>query len=385
MILYLIHSTLSLILFLLVYHLMLERERVHQFNRYYLILSLIFSLTVSLIPAGLNGGLVGWFSLVPLTEEVSAVQGSFQTVSADSSELVQTENRTLVSPLYLVAALYGAVTLWLLANLLIRIKLLLMKVKRHPRIVDEGADIILLKEPTIPFSFHHYIFVNDDQYRSGEIDRMVLLHEKAHVREHHTADILLVELMRIVFWFNPFIYLYKSAIRLNHEYLADQAVVAESERIRDYQNLLFETVNTPTSGYPISRFNESMIRKRLIMMNRSSSGKIVLLKKMLIVPLVVISLALFGCEPTSSDTNPETLLKRTVKLEIQKSGHVKLDGEQYHLYQLESILGDLTNSATLLLDVEVQPETTFGVVNDVQQILRDNHAYRINYSVQEES
>src|SRR5690625_3292345 len=103
MILYLIHSTLSLTLFLLVYHLMLERERVHQFNRYYLIFSLIFSLIVPLIPAGLNGGLVGWFSLVPKTEIVSAGEGSFQTVSAVSAEPVQSENRTLVSPLYLVA------------------------------------------------------------------------------------------------------------------------------------------------------------------------------------------------------------------------------------------------------------------------------------------
>jgi hypothetical protein len=99
--------------------------------------------------------------------------------------------------------------------------------------------LVLIEEKIAPFSFWNYIFLNKSIYQTKGIESDILLHELTHVKQKHTWDILFVELFLIVFWWNPILYLYKKAIQLNHEFLADREVLAHTQ-VPTYQQLLLQ-------------------------------------------------------------------------------------------------------------------------------------------------
>jgi len=99
-----------------------------------------------------------------------------------------------------------------------------------------------MNQPMAPFSFFSTIFVHDMDYEKEQIPQAVLLHELAHTRQKHSFDMIFIELLQILFWFNPLILLYKRAMRLNHEYLADAAVLQAKTDLFAYQNQLLNNV-----------------------------------------------------------------------------------------------------------------------------------------------
>jgi hypothetical protein len=129
------------------------------------------------------------------------------------------------------------------------------------------------------------VFVNAEDYKNGRITKELLLHEFAHITQRHSLDIIFVELLQIMFWFNPLILLYKKAIRLNHEYLADSAVLNADIDLSGYQKLLLNFVFRNNSIYLASSFNYSLTKKRLLMMTKNNSSKMAMLKKIAVIPL----------------------------------------------------------------------------------------------------
>lgn len=131
------------------------------------------------------------------------------------------------------------------------------------------AKIALIENLTTSHSFWNTIFLNKNDYEDQEIDSKILTHELVHVKQKHTADVLFIELLLVVFWFNPVLYLYRRAIKLNHEFLADEGVVHQSEQVHEYQIILLNQA----SGYNYSfasRFNYLITKKRLIMMTKKT-------------------------------------------------------------------------------------------------------------------
>ena len=97
----------------------------------------------------------------------------------------------------------------------------------------KGIRFALLDYPVDPFSFLRIIFLNKQDYIENRIAVNVLRHEFEHVRQTHSYDIIFFEILQIVFWFNPMLFIYKWAARINHEYLADEAVIRSSSRHGD--------------------------------------------------------------------------------------------------------------------------------------------------------
>jgi beta-lactamase regulating signal transducer with metallopeptidase domain len=102
----------------------------------------------------------------------------------------------------------------------------------------QGKKITLLNKKVSPFSFFRTIYINEGAYISGEIDNDLILHETAHASQLHSLDILFMELIQIFYWFNPFVYLFKRLIKVNHEFLADEFVIKSGSDKIEYSNKL---------------------------------------------------------------------------------------------------------------------------------------------------
>ncbi len=229
---YLIKVVLCQVILFLFYHFFLAKEKIHQFNRFYLIFSLLFSVIIPLIkiPAYFPTALD--FSPLILTEESQVVQPSIadQTPSFSFSKWV-----TL---LYISAFLFF--TFRMIRNLF-HINLIAMVDKK---IVCKGYEIILTESEILPYSFLKRIFINRKEYESGKISDELLMHEVYHIQQQHSIDLIIAEIIQVLFWFNPILILHKRAIRLNHEYLADNAVIENQVELCDYQKILVEAVST---------------------------------------------------------------------------------------------------------------------------------------------
>jgi len=163
----------------------------------------------------------------------------------------------------------------------------------------DSNTLITTSENHLPFSFLNMVFISKDLPLNEDYNR-ILTHELAHVKARHSLDVLILEIINIIFWFHPMIYLYKSALRQTHEYLADAAVCGNDSRQLYGQLLLRQSL----SGLEIAlahQFFHSHIKKRINMIYQEKSGRKAWLKYAMAVPALVLLLLVF----TSHDSKLE--------------------------------------------------------------------------------
>jgi hypothetical protein len=149
------------------------------------------------------------------------------------------------------------------------------------------TQIVLVEHKTLPYSFLRYIFVNRSDYENGKIEKQLIIHEQTHCFQNHSVDIIIIELVKIVLWFNPLLWLFRKAIQLNHEFLADNKVLSIVD-LREYQNTLINLVFRNNSTYLASNFDYSLTKKRLIMMTKNDPLKKTVFLKIAAIPLFLI-------------------------------------------------------------------------------------------------
>jgi hypothetical protein len=194
-------------------------------------------------------------------------------------------------------------------------------------IVDyQDTKLVLIDEEVTPHSFLNYVFINKDAYQSGGIEPEIICHEQAHVRQLHSLDVIFVELLQVICWFNPFIPFYRKAIQLNHEFLADEAVIKNYQDAPAYQYLLLEKASQCGSLYLTSQFNYLITKKRLIMMTKSTSAKIALYKKLAMVPLLAAAIFLFSQKGTAQVAKQDKPVAKAVKQDKPKAAAVQSGG-----------------------------------------------------------
>lgn len=151
-----------------------------------------------------------------------------------------------------------------------------------------------------PASFFSYVFVSGPD----NLDE-IIEHENVHVRQGHSYDIVLIEILKIVLWFNPFVWIYQSAIKNLHEYLADEGTLQKGYDSKRYQRLVFEnTFGIKLNGLAVS-FNYSPLKKRLKMMTKNKSGKLYIWQYLLIIPVITITFLVFSFDKTGNNDNIE--------------------------------------------------------------------------------
>jgi len=267
MILYFLKSGILLLIFYAVYKLWLENEKMFRFNRAYLLTGLVFSFIIPLQLISFESGFSGKIGLVQLNELV--VQNNNRNLSAFSINDFLT---------ILLSVIYGVGVVLFVSRFFLNLYSFYKRIKINEVKFIQGEQIVLIEEPILPHSFWKSIFINKNEFEKGKIPSELIAHEKAHLDQKHTLDILFVEILQIVFWFNPFIFLFKKAIKLNHEFLADEAVNKQFGSVRSYQNLLLDFASNKNTVSLASNINYLITKKRLFMMTKKESPIKIVLK-----------------------------------------------------------------------------------------------------------
>jgi phosphate/sulfate permease len=290
---YLIKSTVCLLVLYGFFHFFLRQHKILLFNRFYLIFSLVFSIIVSFIMIPVNSNFTLTNSIDKLTFTGHAIQGQ---------EIIANVTSPQVSPNILIV-LFITVSSVLLLRFAINIFRIIRKIIKYKKVENLNTTLILVEEKTLPYSFFRYVFVNKSDFENGEINKELLMHEEAHCLHYHSVDIVLLELINVFFWFNPAIWLFRKAILLNHEYYADNKVLACNESF-DYHKLLVNLVVQNNTNYLVSNFKYSLIKNRLIMMTKSRPSHNAFLRKIAAIPLfLILAIILTFCQKINQQTD----------------------------------------------------------------------------------
>lgn len=276
---YILKSAACLGILYLFYKLFLENENMHVFKRFYLLGTIFISFLIPLIT---------FTTFVNLSETISPVIFT-NTIGEDSNNLSFLEALpTILWSLYFIGVAFF--TFRFGKNLIS----LVLKIKRNPKLNVQSHINVLLQKQVIPHTFFKYIFLNKSKYEAMEIPEEVLLHEQTHAIQKHSIDILLIEVFQIIFWFNPFIYLIKNSIKLNHEFLADQAVLSKGIESSHYQNLLLLFSSNTATPILANSINYSLIKKRFTVMKKQTSKSKIWIRSFLLLPLLAILIFSFS-------------------------------------------------------------------------------------------
>lgn len=276
------------------YHLFLAKEKTFVFNRFFLIFALVFSYAIP-------------FMTIKTQQKASAEkilfedENTLQTVSYTPITVSEQsfDYTSLILPVYL---LISGILLCKLLFSIYKIKSL-----KGSKIIYKNRVIKVLENNMPPFSFMNTIYISKDYFKDGKIENSIFLHEEIHVKQKHTADVLFTEILKILLWFNPFVYFYKRAMVTNHEFIADEQVIYKNKNIKTYQELILKEILKQQDLNLIHQFNFNNTKKRFIMMT-SKNSKFAKAKKYLTIPSF-IALAVIFADKAYAKENPENLIQ----------------------------------------------------------------------------
>lgn len=304
----LIKASLIIVVVLAFYKLFLEKESFFAVNRMYLMFGLILAFVlpfVALPELVKNQGIVS--SWLPETPEVTTVNPS-EEISADYKEFEnspvevakiestrQKPNMQTRSITFWVSLFYFFGVLVLSINFIAQLVKLAFNISNGKnRIIDGQFTIINAEGDSGPCSFFNYIFIDPSKY-DLETYEQILEHEKIHVQKKHSVDFLIAELGIIVLWFNPFVWKFRQEVEKNCEYQTDATLLdTHAVEPQNYQMSLLEIATERKSLTLVSNYNQSLIKKRIIMMNKQKSNKYGYFKYAFIAPVLFVTLLLLN-------------------------------------------------------------------------------------------
>jgi hypothetical protein len=193
---------------------------------------------------------------------------------------------------YLAIAFYAGLSIFTFL-FLIKLTKIFQLITSNKVLKKENFSLVLLENKQSAFSFFNYIFVHKHLLENEDLH--ILKHELIHCKQKHTLDLLLFEILKIVFWFNPMIYVYQKRITVLHEYISDAEVVNETDKNTYFNKLLAETFNVENITFINQFFKHSLIKKRIVMITKEKSKKMKQLKYLLVLPLLVSMLVYVSC------------------------------------------------------------------------------------------
>jgi len=247
---------------LLLYQLFLKKESFHQFNRIFLMGSLIAGLLLpvanlnSMLPATSN-------ALFQPAAQVYEIKKAMQVKQIEEiSAPIATVDNTLETALWIIYLAGVFAGLIIIAFEVLTLFRLYIHGSKHS---EQGCTIVETGKEHSPFSFFNIVFIRSREDYSHAQWTLLIAHEKEHSRQLHVADNLVLILLRIVCWFNPLPHLYFKKVRILHEFQADRAAATDTA---DYGFFLLE--QNLLQGAPIltHSFNYSPIKIRIAMLTR---------------------------------------------------------------------------------------------------------------------
>ncbi|PZR18935.1 MAG: hypothetical protein DI539_15835 [Flavobacterium psychrophilum] len=292
---FLIKSTVAMGVLLGLYYILFEREKMHRFNRFYLLSSLVFSLALPFVTIPIYVEAEAPVQPLPMEQALEFREQQIPDNTFDAKTATEppapvvvktvTEPRINYWP-YLGWGLYITIVLILTIRFLLNI-LHFYNTKRNNLTVSyKGTSLVLLNYNVMPHTFLGNIYVSKEEYDNKLIATELFTHELVHVKQFHTLDILFIEALKTLFWFNPLLYFYKKAIQLNHEFLADEKVIDDTANTIYYQKLLLERANVGKAFSLASNLNFSLTKKRFIMMTKTTNHTRSMILKLTSLPIL---------------------------------------------------------------------------------------------------
>ena len=336
--------------FYLFYRLVLSKETFHRVNRVVLLLTAVMSFVLPLCVITMHETVV--VAAMPAVEI-----GEVQAVVADKPDTPLWQIALPVLFIIGVVATLGY-TVTSLANLM----LLIRHSEKHRQ--EDGVVICVTDRKVSPFSWFHYIVLSRQDYT--EHDAAVLAHERAHIRLRHSWDVLLVDTLTALQWFNPAMWMLRQDLRAIHEYEADGAVLSQGFNARQYQYLLI-TKAASIGGYSIANgISHSTLKNRIHMMLHKESRRSHLLKLLALVPIVGTAMALNA--ETVTDYQYQTPHKKQIIKKGKKAATIKADGGNEIVVIERTVTPQNTDPVEMPNGMEVEKtEKAFDVVEQMPQ------------------
>ena len=280
---YLLKSILCLLLLLLFYRLFLQQEVLYRFNRFYLLFAVLISFLLPLNQIEIEDS----FTIEQLASEnlSSTSIGDPKEVPQNVVPVNPAETSIQYSWKHLGIGLYGLVSLIFAYRFFWNFSVLKNKASSNIRVVYRDQVLVLLEEYTLPYSFLDFIFVHKKSFQTEGLSDAVFEHERCHVREKHSLDLIFIEFLMIPFWFHPGLYWAKQSIQLNHEFIADRAAIQKVDQM-SYQRQLLSLAISSTQHPLTSHLNFSLTKKRMQMMSKEQKPIRTALKLLFLIPMM---------------------------------------------------------------------------------------------------
>lgn len=350
---YLLKFSACLAILLLFYKLVLEKVHIHHFKRYYLLSVFIISLSIPLIT---------------FTQYVTVtIEPSLLPTYIDQSSSYSIENKNNTTPMLpiILWGIYALGAFIFALKFLGNLRSLIKNIKSNPKLKSGRIHHVLLQELIAPHTFFSYIFFNKRNYEAHKIPKEVFWHEETHARQKHSLDILLLELIQIVFRFHPLVYWAKHLAKLNHEFLADQAVLKRGASVPNYQKMVLAFSSSDSYRNAITpplanAIHYSSIKKRIVIMKTQTSKKAIWLRSLLLLPL--IALLLYGF--SSTKILEKVVTPETIKSSIQKDSLIGASENMMQEYR--NYIDNLGKSDNIIIK-----QTEYNRIEAIYELMTD--------------
>lgn len=276
------------------YRLLMERETMHRLNRIVLLSSILLSLVLPLCVITLHKTI----EVVPMqvVDHPELVITELGSVSSEESNIqsLETNRMGFAEKLFQPSVIFAIFTIGLLCRLLYiaksyrQLRRMIKDSEQHS--LEDGVTMAVVDLPVAPFSWMHTIVLSRIDYE--ECNPSILAHERGHIRLHHSWDIVFVEVLTALQWFNPVVWLLRRDLRTIHEYEADASVLSSGSDVSQYIQLLMRKAMGTKACTLANGINNSTIKKRINMMLVNKSPRRNSLKLLALLPIVGITLAL---------------------------------------------------------------------------------------------
>ena len=353
----------ALLVFYLFYRFLLKKETFHRFNRVVLVGTAVLSFLLPLFIITIHKPI----EMAPAVPEQTVV----------TTELpVQDLHPLVVSSIpwwpIALAVLFWAGVAFVLARMVVSI-LSIVRIIRQGRLVREenGCKIVVTERDIDPFSWMHYIVLPRKDWDAPHAT--ILEHEKAHIGFGHSIELLMVDVLSALQWFNPAIWMLRADLRELHEYEADDAVLRSGANLKEYQYLLIRKA-VGKSGYSVANsFNHSILKNRITMMSKTKSPLSKGLRVLYLLPLVCLAIGLQAqtvYEPQDKE--------RVVLVKIGEDGEITMDGRKIPRKEIAEYIHSLnTPTSSLVVKVEAEENTPKDASLDLYNGLREAGVVKI--------
>lgn len=343
---YIIQVVLFQLGFLLMYELLLKKETFFNINRLYLLVTPLVSLLLPLLKIESLSTLVPADSI----SEISQVLLPEVYIGGEPENIRQLPAVNVVQEQGL------QINWWLVTYVAGVILCLILLLKKYQNLnhlfrfrrISEDKELRIIEVPNskIACTFYKTVFLGDKLSEAEK--QQILSHELVHVKQKHSLDLVFFEALKIIFWFNPLVYIYQSRIATLHEFIADANVVKTTTRRSYYEQLLNTAFNTQNISFINQFFNHSLIKKRIIMLQKSRSKTIAKFKYLFVLPLLFMMLTYVSCsEDKEGIDDNQSISEQLAEIKMAIDDGKKLsDTEKQQLFEILDAMSQNENRPT---------------------------------------